>query len=163
ARAAVGQLDRQPVTGRADPGRLTVDILPVLDTDSQGGGILFRIGPISISTRASRHHDDLALPHGSANRPETNAGGLARVDAAGGRLPVDIPPVIDKDSQGGGFSFRLGPLPISAGASRVDVDVELPHGSSIGAKTKSGDITIVGEAGPVKATTGSGDVRLEHA
>lgn len=81
----------------------------------------------------------------------------------GHRLTVDVPPLVDRDGGGAGFSFRIGPISISSSATRVDVEVELPHGSSVTAKTKSGGITISGEAGAVKATAGSGDVRLDHA
>lgn len=88
---------------------------------------------------------------------------LVTLRPEGHRLTVDVPPLLDRERPSSGFSFRIGPVSISSGASRVDVDVELPHGSSITAKTKSGDVTVSGEAGAVKATAGSGDVRLEHA
>ncbi len=89
--------------------------------------------------------------------------GLATVRADGGRLTVDVPALLDKDQDGKGFSFRLGPISISTGASTIAVEVDLPHGAAITAKTKSGDIVITGEAGPATVTTGSGDVTVDHA
>lgn len=89
--------------------------------------------------------------------------GLATVRADGDRLTVDVPALLDKDGNGKGFSFRVGPISISSGASKVDLEVDLPHGATITAKTKSGSIGVTGEAGEVTAKTGSGDVSLEHA
>lgn len=83
-----------------------------------------------------------------------------RVD--GDILVVDVPPLLAKDSPGTGFAITLGPLSFSTQTTRVDVEIDLPHDADVKAKTKSGDISISGEAGSVTAKTGSGDVTLEH-
>lgn len=83
-----------------------------------------------------------------------------RVD--GDTLVVDVPPLLAKDSPGTGFAIKLGPISFSTQATRVDVEIDLPHDADIKVKTKSGDISVSGEAGSVTAKAGSGDVTLEH-
>lgn len=81
--------------------------------------------------------------------------------AENGVLEVDLPGLLtDKDR---GFSFQLGPISLSSGATRVDVEVDLPHDADIKAITKSGDITVSGESGNLTAKTGSGAIAFEHA
>jgi hypothetical protein len=92
---------------------------------------------------------------------------LARVELRpeGGALVVDVPPLRGEES-GPGFSFRLGPISLDSpgsGCTAVDVDVELPGGSDISARTKVGAITVTGEAGAVTAKSGAGDITVASA
>lgn len=82
--------------------------------------------------------------------------------AEGHALIVDVPGLLAEDGRKG-FSFQIGPISLSSGATRVDVEVDLPHDATVKATTKSGDITVSGEAGPLTAKTGSGTVTFEHA
>lgn len=77
-------------------------------------------------------------------------------------LLIDVPPLLDLHGHRD-VTFQLGPISISTGATRVDVEVELPSEATIKARTKSGDIVISGEAGATTAKTGSGDITLDHA
>lgn len=86
----------------------------------------------------------------------------ATVRAEGGTLVVDVPGLLDTDG-GRGFSFQLGPISLSSGSTRVDIEVDLPHEAGVTARTKSGDITLSGECGDLSAKSGSGDVTFEHA
>lgn len=80
----------------------------------------------------------------------------------GDTLVVDVPPLLAKDHSGTGIAIKIGPISFATHSTRVDVEVDLPHDADIKAKTKSGDISVSGEAGNVTARTGSGDVTLEH-
>lgn len=80
----------------------------------------------------------------------------------GDTLVVDVPPLLAKDQSGTGIAIKIGPISFATRATRVDVEVDLPHDADVKAKTKSGDISVSGEAGNVTAKTGSGDVSLEH-
>ncbi|MCA1783823.1 MAG: DUF4097 domain-containing protein [Dermatophilaceae bacterium] len=81
-----------------------------------------------------------------------------------GTLVVDIPTLLEADGPPG-FTFRLGPLSLGSmgqGSTAVDVEIELPGGADISARTKLGDISVAGEAGSVSARTGAGDLALEN-
>lgn len=49
---------------------------------------------------------------------------------------------------------------IQLGGSRIILTARLPRGSSVTTKTASGDTTILGDAGTVRAETMSGDIRV---
>lgn len=92
---------------------------------------------------------------------------LAAVElrAETGTLVIVVPKLPDSHA-GPGFSFRLGPISLAApgnGVTAVDIDVELAADADISARTKVGDITVVGEAGAVSARSGAGDLTLESA
>lgn len=90
--------------------------------------------------------------------------GPAELRADGGTLVVDVPALTDRDAPPG-FSLRLGPLSVASLTSAsipVDIEVDLPAGAEISARTKLGDIAVEGEAGPVSARTRAGDLRVEH-
>ena len=90
--------------------------------------------------------------------------GPVELRADGGTLVVDVPALTDRDAPPG-FTLRLGPLSVGSLTSAsipVDVEVDLPAGAEITARTRLGDITVEGESAAVSARTGSGDVRVEN-
>ena len=91
--------------------------------------------------------------------------GPVEVREDGAALVVVVPNLTDQDTPAG-FTLRLGPLSLGSlgsGSTAVDVEVDLPGGSEVSARTKFGDISVVGEAGRVWARTGAGDVTVENA
>ncbi|KAB7742410.1 DUF4097 family beta strand repeat protein [Nostocoides sp. F2B08] len=89
----------------------------------------------------------------------------ADVRSEDGTLIVDIPVLTDPEGPAG-VRFRLGPLSVDttgSSAAAVDVEIELPAGSDIRARTKLGDVVVSGEAGDVSTRTGAGDVTVERA
>lgn len=91
--------------------------------------------------------------------------GRAELRADGATLVVDIPHLTDQDTPPG-FTLRLGPLSLgslTSGSTAVDVEIDLPGGSDVSARTRVGDISVGGEAGRVSSRTGAGDLTLESA
>lgn len=97
---------------------------------------------------------DITVRTGPADRPvrlgTTSHGlwGSAQLDHSltGGRLLVTV--------------GRQGP---SWSPGRVDLDLELPMGTAVDLSTRRGSIVLVTPDGTVRATTGSGDIRLRGA
>ena len=91
--------------------------------------------------------------------------GPAELRADGATLVVDIPYLTDQDTPPG-FTLRLGPLSLGSlgsGSTAVDVEIDLPGGTDVSARTKVGDISVVGEAGRVSARAGAGDLTVASA
>lgn len=91
--------------------------------------------------------------------------GPVELRADEGTLVVDIPTLSEQDTPPG-FTLRLGPISLGAlspGSTPVDVEIDLPGGCDISARTKVGSISVTGEAGAVSARAGSGDIGLESA
>ena len=96
-------------------------------------------------------------------RADVDLGPVA-LRAEEGTLVIDIPALTEPGAPPG-FTLRLGPLSLGSATSAtpVDVEVDLPAGSDISVRTRLGDIRVEGEAGPVSARSGAGDVRVQHA
>ena len=110
-------------------------------------------GPIAV---------DIELPAGSVNvtaRPATTVTVELRAShGAGERLLAETE-----------VSFESETLRVHApkrssirGHASLDLDVEVPEGSSVKFETASADVALDGQFGPVRGTTASGDVRVDQ-
>ncbi|MDO5502359.1 MAG: DUF4097 family beta strand repeat-containing protein [Actinomycetia bacterium] len=114
------------------------------------------VGNITIRSRTTDGTAHLYLSAHGAVDVES-----ATVRCDDGVLEVDLSELLAED--GRGFRFQLGPISLSSGARRVDVEVDLPHDADIKAITKSGDIIVSGDSGSINAKTGSGTIAFENA
>lgn len=76
----------------------------------------------------------------------------ARVELAGGRLTVEVPP-----------RRRALAFALVHGHGGIDCRIRCPAGSSIAARTKAADLTARGTFGSLSLATASGDLRADRA
>jgi hypothetical protein len=104
------------------------------------------VGDVSVSAGEVTTTTVRLLPRG------TSGAELAEkftVEQRGGEVVVLAPKLRD-----GFFSFTKG---------SVDVEVELPAGSTVDARSGAGDVRTTGRLGDVRAATGAGDVSVDDA
>lgn len=82
----------------------------------------------------------------------------------GRHVHVTVPPLLNADRPGFGFSFQLGNLSIGAGNTvRCRLEVTVPEQADLDLHLGGGDIVIAGTTGALRARTGGGDVRFDEA
>lgn len=79
-----------------------------------------------------------------------------------GALVVDVPRLGSGDDGGRG-GFRLGPVSFGGGGGApVHVQVDVPAGVPVDARTKVGDLRLRGTSGDATVTTGAGEIWVER-
>lgn len=134
----------------------------------------FRFTPTEpVTLRLLSHDADVVITHESHGREVTielnasnaaNAADLAAVTAEcqQGVVELTIPPLLS-NTTGRGFAIQLGSLSFSLGhTAQVTAEVSLPAGAHLELNQKSGETTVWGTSGDVRATTKSGDISLEE-
>ncbi|MEL4356945.1 MULTISPECIES: DUF4097 family beta strand repeat-containing protein [unclassified Luteococcus] len=78
-----------------------------------------------------------------------------------GRIELVIPPVLTT-GKGAGFALQIGRTSVRFGhTAGVSASVSIPPGTALDLDGKTGDVTINGEGGRLRARTTSGDLTLE--
>lgn len=106
-----------------------------VDLHARSGHATFSAEDVSVATVRLTGADDLAA--------------RSRVEMVGEVLEIDVPQL--RTSLFAGFG------------SRLRIDVVVPTGSSVAAKSGSGDLQLVGELNTLELRTGSGDITVASA
>lgn len=85
----------------------------------------------------------------------------ATVTMEDGALVIDVPRLGPADEAGRG-GLRLGPVTVGGTGVPVHVEVEVPEGIPVEARTKVGDVLVHGPSGDASVKTGAGDVRVDR-
>lgn len=130
---------------------------------------------LPLSLALENHSGDVAVvldaPEGTAEvtvttrRPVDLSAVVATCER--GRVTVDVPALTGTDvaaaGGGGGPVFSLGRLSIGGRSEPAHVEVHLPPGADVEARTKVGDVVLQGVCGTTTISSGSGDLTVQDS